>query len=236
MIEQRRCLGTIAYMGGIMSIPEPFAWAWSEMREFSSQALCGENDWIYFTRTKYSLHDAARNDLVKRMKGDWLLMLDTDLDFDPDLAARMVKCMQTYNLQVLTGIYPYKKQPELPILYMWNEKDQKHEIVGDWDRSVTIFDVDSAGAGCMLIHRSVIEKLQLAYPVAPFTRDGEMGEDQTFCKRLREQGINLCCNWKIECQHLDYNAVRLQNKPGLKAVNTYKVNGFGNPGEVRAGS
>ena len=107
MLTRKKTIGTVGYMGGIMSLPEPFVWSWTQMIEFNREALCQEDEQIHYTRTKYSLHSAARNDLMEHMKGDWLLQLDTDMVFDPDFCARLVRVMHVYNLDIVTGVYPY---------------------------------------------------------------------------------------------------------------------------------
>ena len=91
MIEREKTIGTVGYMGGIMAIPEPFMWSWSQMVQFNSEVL----PQIHYTRARMSLHSAARNELYAQMQGDWLLQLDTDLVFDPDFVARMVRMFDT---------------------------------------------------------------------------------------------------------------------------------------------
>lgn len=203
-MKHERIIGTIAYMGGVMATPEPFTWSWGNLVAFTPQALCQPGEHVHPDRTKLSLHDYGRNDLAGRMKGDWLLMLDTDMSFEPDLAARLVATMHRYGVDVLTGIYSYKSPPHLPVLYMLNPDTGKHEIVARWDRSVEIFPVHSAGAGCLLVRRKVFERITAELNENPFDRYGGKGEDHSFFARLRKLGIPAYCAWKVEAQHLEY--------------------------------
>jgi len=191
-------------MGGIMSLPEPFTWSWGQMIAFNSEALCGEDEHVHYEHTKLSLHDYARADMLSRMRGDWMLMLDTDHAFEPDLAARMVRTMMQYDVDILTGIYSYKAKPHFPVLYMFNHDTQKHEIIADWDRSLDILQVDSAGGGCLLVKRKVFEQITRELKESPFDRYPGKGEDHSFFTRCRKLGIKAYCAPKIELQHLAY--------------------------------
>lgn len=202
-LKTERQIGTIAYMGGIMSLLEPFAFAWGNMLVYTHEAMCGPCDHIHIDRARLSLHDKARNELIQRMKGDWILMLDTDVLFEPDLACRMVACMQRHDVDVLTGIYSVKAPPHGPVLWWFNPETEKHEQVVDWDRESEIFQVSAAGAGCLLVRRSVFEKIVGELKENPFDRT-TYGEDFGFFMRCRKLGIPVYCAWKIEVQHLEY--------------------------------
>lgn len=231
-LQRRKCLGTVAYMGGVMGIPEPFAWSWAEMREFSKEALCQEGEYIHADRARVSLHDTARNHLADNMKGDWLLMLDTDLEFDPDLCARMVGTMTKYNLDVLTGVYCFKSQPHTPVLYYWNESTDRTEMIGDWDRSAELFEIGAAGGGCLLIHRRVFDKIKKELGERPFDRmpatnwkGATHGEDHSFFRRLRQVGIKAVCAPKIHCYHLRYDGVDPSHRSIMPTMSTREIAG-----------
>jgi hypothetical protein len=209
MLDRHSIIGTVGYMGGVMSVPEPFTFAWGNMLVYSHEALCQPGEHIHPDRTKFSLHDWGRNDLVARMKGDWIFMLDTDCSFEPDLCARMVATMYRHDVEILTGIYSFKAEPHLPVLYIWNEKTERHEIVAKWDRTRwdgknEIFQVDSAGGGCLLVRRRVFERITSELKENPFSRKEAKGEDHSFFMRTRQLGIKAYCAWKIEVQHLEY--------------------------------
>lgn len=200
-------IGTIAYMGGIMSLPEPFTWSWGNMLAFTQEALCQPDERIHIGRTKLSLHAYARNELISTMRGDWILMLDTDVCFPPDLAARLVAKMAKYDADVVTGIYCYKKPPHFPVLYIHNADTDRHEIVSNWDHARDVFPVDSAGAGCLLIRRRVFERITRELNENPFDMLPGKGEDHSFFIRCRKLGIKVLCAWQVEMQHLEYFGV-----------------------------
>lgn len=234
MIEQRKCIGTISYMGGVMSLPEPFCWAWSQMRDFSRDALCGPNEYIHASRAEVSLHDSARNHLADTMRGEWLLMLDTDLDFDPDLCARLVRILNRYDLDVLTGVYCFKRPPYTPVVYYWNEESERTEIIGQFDEDFELTEVGAAGGGCLLIRRRVFEKIKALTGERPFDRmpapnwkGATHGEDHSFFHRLRQCGIKAYCPPRVHAYHLRYEGVDPDRRPLVPVMATRTTGGGG---------
>src|SRR5262245_49717955 len=110
----RKAIGTVGYLGGLMSVPEEFNWAWGQMIQYNSEYLAESNEYVHMARAKVSYHAAARNSLVDQMLGDWLLQLDTDHKFDPDMLARMLFQMDRHQVDVLTAVYVSKSYPHFP--------------------------------------------------------------------------------------------------------------------------
>jgi hypothetical protein len=223
VIHQNKCIGTISYMGGVMGLPEPFCWSWSEMRHFTQEAICGPHEYIHAERATVSLHSAARNYLAATMRGEWLLMLDTDLTFDADLCARMVNTMRLYQIDVLTGLYCFKAPPHNPVLYWWNPETEKAEIIGsieDDGCGPRIFEVGAAGGGCLMIRRSVFDRIRKELGEQPFDhvpnkhiKGAAMGEDHSFFHRCRQLDIKAYCAWDIHAYHLSNQGVDPDNRP-----------------------
>ena len=223
MLSRKKTIGTVGYMGGIMALPEPFVYSWTQMLQFNQDALCQEDEQIHYTRTKYSLHSAARNDLAENMKGDWLLQLDTDLVFDPDLCARMVRVMNLYDLDILTGVYAYKAHPGVPTIYHFNEKTQHHDPIQIPVDVVDteIFEVDSAGGGLLLVRRRVFERIIKELRQPPFEMIPPCGEDHSFFMRARKVGFKAYCAWKVQAAHLGFKEVVYQPDPSLPVLDRY---------------
>lgn len=226
-LERHKILGTIGYLGGIMSLPEPFTFAWGNMLLHSQAVLCQPDEYIHADRATISLHDYARTQLVNQMKGDWLLMLDTDTAFEADFAARLVATMYRHNLDVVTGIYSFKREPHSPVLYMLNPETNSHEPIQSWTpqdpaKAPDVFPVDAAGAGCLLVRRRVFDRIQKELKEQPFARTETKGEDMSFFRRLKQLGIQPWCAWKIEMTHLAYK--------GIRTSNDYESSNFGPPG------
>jgi hypothetical protein len=195
-------------MGGVMALPEPFVWAWTQLVQFNAEALSQPGSYVHYDRSTVSLHDVARNNLVQRMRGDWLLMLDTDLTFDPDVCARLLRVMYRYDLDVVSGLYPYKSNPTIPVISMLNKENGRGTPVIDWDHNQELFEFDGGGgAGCLLVRKRVFERMKQELHCQPFERTNPIfGEDFSFYQRCRALGISCWCAWRVACGHLGYQA------------------------------
>lgn len=205
MREEKKFIGTVAYMGGVPSLPEPFVWSWSQMMEYNAENLGP----IFYYRPEVSFHSTARNDIVDKMKGDWVLMLDTDNAFAPDIVHRMVKRMEMHDLEVLTGLYQFKKPPHSPVMFKWNGNVTARllEYQAHKYDQFYYFPVDCAGAGCLLIKNAVFERILQELKENPFDILPPLGEDFSFFKRLERLGIKAWCDPAIQVGHLTYKAI-----------------------------
>lgn len=202
MLLRRRCIGTFGYMGGVFAVPELFCWSWGQLIAYNYEAFCKDGEYVHMIRSPMSFHAAARNYLVGHMLGDWLLMLDTDHEFPPDLCHRMVEAMYYYRVPVITGVYRHKSLPHGPVLYhYWEDKDI-FAAIAEWDAEVKAFQVDSAGAGVLLIHGSVLERIEKDLNERPFDIRPGYSEDVSFFLRLRELNITTFCLTGAEANHL----------------------------------
>src|SRR5262245_65708880 len=118
LLNTKSVIGTVAAMAGVPAVLTEFWRSWSRMVQFNVDYLCGPNERIYYTDAAVSDHAFARNVLASQMQGDWILMLDTDHGFEPDLVTRMVREFEKNDLDVLSGAYVYKTHPHAPVLYV----------------------------------------------------------------------------------------------------------------------
>lgn len=186
-------------MSGVYAVPTEFARSYAGLVDFNSTYICGQNREIHYSYAPFSDHAPARNHLVENMRGDWLLMLDTDHQFQPDLLARMLDRMIRGGFDVLTGLYRFKNRPHTPVLYSWKDDDLRPLAKVP---KTPIFQVGGAGAGCLLVKRRVYEKIWNTYNEGPFDRIFPHSEDLSFFYRLRRLGIPAYCDSRIEVPHL----------------------------------
>lgn len=228
MLIGRQTIGTVAYMGGILTIPEPFVKAWSDMIQYNYEYLTLPNERILYNRATVSYHSFARNSLVDQMEGEWIFMLDTDIIFEPDILARMLHKMEKYNVDVLTCVYPYKAYPHAPVLYGRNPKTKKKYIIGDWEKEADIMQIHSSGAGCLLIRKSVIDKMK-AKNQNPFDIMEPYSEDHSFFERLHKLKVKAYCAPDIEIRHLTYKELSVQKdykKEDMRIGEKVNVDGY----------
>lgn len=211
MLIGKNTLGTIGYLGGVMTLPEPFVQSWTQMVQYNYEYLLDPNQLIRYDRATVSYHSLARNSLVENMQGDWLLQLDTDITFDPDLPARMIHKMDKFGIDVLVGLYLYKGTPHPPVAYIYDPKTKEKRILGDWQKDADLIPLRSAGGGCLMVRRSVYDKIKDTGE-APFDiyMDGKsaLSEDHSFYERCWKLKIPIYASQDIWVNHLIYKELK----------------------------
>lgn len=212
----RSTIGTVCYLGGVLALPEPFTKAWGDMIQYNYEYLLKPTERIQYVRSTVSYHSFARDGLIDQMQGDWILMLDTDILFDPDIVAQMLHYFELYNIDVLCGMYPYKGTVHAPVIYGYNKKTKNRYILGDWDDSFDIIECDGAGAGCLLIRRSVVDKIK-AKNQSLFAIIEPFSEDNSFFIRCRRNRIKTYYTPKMRLRHLIYDELSIEKDYPKKA-------------------
>jgi len=133
----------------------------------------------------------------------WLLFLDDDMVFDPQAIQLLLATADAKRMPIVGGMacgIDEETREIRPTLYFW---DETHEHPGPVYKTIVtwepgkILKVDATGCACLLIHRSVFEKIDgkygEAFPWFAYGTQGNgalpTGEDLEFCRRAREQGF-----------------------------------------------
>lgn len=152
-----------------------------------------------------SLVYTSRNELARHaMKNgfDYVLWLDSDMIFEPDMLERMLKVMEENNIKFLTGLYFRRRPPYSPVLFDQMEPRQKGWKFTEFDFVPEgLFEVGACGFGCVLMATEVLLDVNLkhGYLFHPLN-DG--GEDISFCWRARQCGYKIMCDPSIVCGHV----------------------------------
>jgi glycosyltransferase involved in cell wall biosynthesis len=213
MIYRRKILGTIGTMSGINSIPTPFMHSMIDMIKYNEQYICGENEQIKYVHPGVSFHSTARNEIIAQAQGDWVLMLDTDHQFEPDLLQRLLRVASQPEVGVLTGLYVSREFPHEPKFCKFNEWGGLDPI-GRWslEDGVEAISGDAAGAGCLFIKKEVLRTIIRTYkPQLPFDILYPYSEDMSFFLRCYKLKIPVWCNPRIEVPHLSWNPISLKD-------------------------
>lgn len=148
----------------------------------------------------------GRNQLVRSfLEGDaeWLFMIDTDMTFEPDTLDRLL----AVNKPIVGGLcFGLRAGEVFPTLFV--EKNGETFNALDWPEN-TVAKVDATGAACLLVHRTVFEKMAETYPPpVPFFADEILpsgllrGEDITFCHRARGLGFPIFVHTGVKVGHV----------------------------------
>lgn len=207
----RKALGTVAYLGGLPAVLEAFTWSWGQMIQYNQELFCEGTDYIHYERAAISDHGPARNSLVSRFLGDWLIQMDTDHQFDPDIVARLVTLADKYGVDVVSAVYQMKNPPHVPVLFQWVGENALQPM---WwaNTDAALLEIGSAGAGCLFVRRSVFDRLATAYPTeGAFDHRGALSEDHSFFLRCKEQGVKVYAALQVQSNHLRVSAVTMDD-------------------------
>lgn len=152
-------------------------------------------------------HDSARNYCLDQfLQGDdtHILFLDDDVVPPPDALEKLLDA----DKDIITGLYPS----------VWYDNDKKQmsqrnnvfsEVRKDGElveaKGKGVQKVHSAGAGCLLIKRHVIEQV-IDAPVFKFEYNnvGMMikGEDVYFFEKAKASGLEVFAHFDVQCNHV----------------------------------
>lgn len=166
--------------------------------------------------------DVTRDAMVKSALDsgfEWIFFLDSDVIL-PDNA---LNNLFSHNQPLINGMYKAKK----PGGFFWAvwmrvdtpDKKEAFAPIATWKGR--LISVDVVGTGCMLVHRSVFEKIREKYPNLPLffwakDRDSKMldqmnlpdplmrevSEDFYFCMLAKDCGFNVIVDTDVKCGHI----------------------------------
>jgi len=211
----KRPVGTFAYIAKNI-IDEPFGFAFAQLVAASHEYFLQPGTYVHLDRSLGSGQIQARNELVQKFQGDWLLQLDSDHTFDPDLAFRMLQLFEANRLDVLVAPYVYKEMPHNPVIYQYvaGEKDPYKNMVswGTPEMTVRLLPIGAAGAGCLLVRRGVFDRIRSEQGAEPFSPFGKFfTDDFSFFERCRVLGIKCWAAMTVECRHLRMSSVGMDD-------------------------
>lgn len=168
-----------------------------------------------------NLISRGRNRIVKHfLEGDedWLFLLDADQRFTPETFDAIVEVADSRERPVLTGLYfAIESIPGLlyplptPTIYTRSpEEDDRYNPITHYPPNATI-QVDACGAGILLVHRSVFEKVNEIAPPEfencwfqdrPLPDGDWIGEDIDFCQKVAAAGIKIFCHTGAISPHI----------------------------------
>lgn len=152
-------------------------------------------------------YDHARNAAVHQFLAspfEWLFSLDSDVIPPPDAILRLLG----RNVPIISGVYHRRSPPHgVPVMIrnsQWVTKYTRGEVL----------EVDLVGAGCLLTHRSVYERIPPQRPGKPWfdwrvdlkgtgvVPDHEcMSEDFSLCMHWKKHGLKVLVDTSVQCRH-----------------------------------
>jgi hypothetical protein len=169
----------------------------------------------------------ARNQIVDwalEHNSTYIMFVDDDVVLPPFAIQRLGYALDTRSKQLMPnettavccGIYMSKEELTTPVIYKQNGQG------GCWDWRVgELFEVESAGTGCMMIRTEVFRHLEKPYfkTVEEYVEvDGHLGcqkmtDDIYFCQKVRKAGFKILAHGGVLCGHYDVKTDKIYTLP-----------------------
>lgn len=168
----------------------------------------------------------ARNEAVRTFlqndRADWLFWTDSDMGFRPDTVDRLFEAADPVERPFMGALCFSQREEETdqlggyrcvatPTVFDWAKVDGKYGWQVRWNyKPNTVTQVGGTGAACVLIHRSVFEKVEaeygrIWYDRVPNTTTGQLiGEDLSFCLRIGAQQIPMFVHTGVPTTHFKH--------------------------------
>lgn len=150
----------------------------------------------------------------------WLFWLDTDMGFQPDALEMLLAAADPVDRPIVgalcfsqqeiesDGMGGRRTQPT-PVIYDWITVDGQSGYAVRWDYPRdTVTKTHATGSACIVIHRSVLERIQekfgpVWYNRAPNPSTAQLfSEDLSFCVRAGALDIPVYVDTRVQTTHL----------------------------------
>jgi hypothetical protein len=172
----------------------------------------------------------------------WLLMLDTDMTFQPDILEALLEFADEDKAPIVGGLcFSMDNDGKLfPTLYDVIGTEESPEFVRyhEW-KPEAMMQVFATGAACMLIHRNALRAIrdhrdpdrpgQVGFSQAfPWFQETDfygrpMGEDITFCLRAGRAGLPVFVNTAVQLGHIKQFELNIDHFVGQRALEEAKA-------------
>lgn len=148
----------------------------------------------------------ARNNLARqavKSEADYVLWLDSDMVFVPDLLQKMLRVARENDIDFLTALAFRRKPPYTPTLF---DKLEKVDKGASYTTLMSVpegrFKVGGCGFAGVLMTTDVLLSVMARFEGRMFDPLPGFGEDVAFCWRARQCGYDIWCDSDIELGHV----------------------------------
>lgn len=156
------------------------------------------------------VYDARNQFVVKAIeeKADRILMIDSDMRFDPDVMERLSEDMDT-GIQMVTALCFRKKINSDPCIYSYVDPPVVNDegvpitavkIYEDYPEN-SLFRIEGCGTGFVMMTTDLAKRVWDRFG-PPFSPTSWCGEDIAFSWRVKKLGIPMYCDSAIKVGHL----------------------------------
>lgn len=153
----------------------------------------------------------SRNRLAEyaiAIEADYILWLDSDMTFAPDILERMMSVMEeNKDIDILSGLYFRRATPFTPVAFDVLEEGEDGVVIFEDMEEIPdgLKEIAGCGFGCVLMKTDCLFDAESRG--AWFAPMRNAGEDCAFCIRARKEGYRIFIDPSIELGHMGYAAV-----------------------------
>ncbi len=142
----------------------------------------------------------ARNRIVQnalQKEVDYLLFIDADMVFPPDLLLRLLK----HDVPFVNALAFRRIKPHYPCIFNWDEKNKCYVTVPYFGG---LLEVDATGMPAVLIKIEIFKKMK--QPLY-YYEDHLFSSDLTFCRNAKKLGYKILIDTDLKIGHLGEEVV-----------------------------
>jgi hypothetical protein len=145
----------------------------------------------------FNRNDITGGVIASQIGFEWLMWFDTDMRFPVDTLKRLLD----HDKDIVGSLYNRRLPPHTTLGQGWS---------GDLLPEHGLCRMKRVPTGCLLVRRSVFDKLSFPWFQAPYLEDGStLTEDSWFSDRCVENGIELWADMDLtrEVGHIGYQTI-----------------------------
>lgn len=159
--------------------------------------LRGQHEYFFCMASNSLVYDAREYIAEEFIKSqcEYLMFIDSDMTFHP----QTIEFLARHEKPFVTAKAFKRTAPHQPCFYTKVEiKKDKPYLESPVEYGEGLLPIEGSGLACALIHKSVFEKIKKPY----FFPLPNIGEDLTFCLKLKEKKIEMYCDTTLQCGHM----------------------------------
>lgn len=177
-------------------------------------AMTAETDGLAKARNKIA------ETFLKERNAPWLFIIDTDMGFQPDIIERLLADADPVERPIV-GALAFTQRHEktdhmggwrtlaTPTIFDWAQDGNEQGFKVRWDYHIdALQQCNGTGSACILIHRSVFEKITEAFGEGKWydraynpTMNKLTSEDLSFCMRAEHVGCSIFVDSSVKTTH-----------------------------------
>jgi hypothetical protein len=161
-----------------------------------------KNEYVFSMISNSLVYESREYIADQFLKSDceYLMFIDSDMTFHPLSVLYLLRHKRDFvTAKAFKRVPPYQ-----PCFYTRLEYENGiPTLETPIEYGEGLLKIEGSGLACALIHRSVFEKIEKPY----FYPIGKLGEDLSFCLRMKEKEIEMYCDTTIQFGHLGHYEV-----------------------------